>query len=150
MVNDILYTLPETALIFGIINLILLHILSNDSPKVYAKTARLWLLASIFFTIMFYNKSFSNTYFENNSYTLLFKLLVGFFSYIMIILSPSWFVTENKTGCNYLILILSAIIINNLLISAADLIVYMCCYPITIYINYRLLDISYDKFPSEI
>lgn len=150
MLQDMLYSLPEISLIFGIINLVILHIFSNENPKVFAKVTRLWIMVSIFFSIMFYDKTFNNTYFESSSYTLLFKLLIAFFSYIMVILSPSWFVTENKTGCKYLILILSSLVINNLLISSSDIIVYICCYAMTIYINYRLLDISYDKYPSEI
>ena len=150
MLNKILYALPEISLLIGIIHLLFLHLLSNETPKVYTKTARIWLLISLFFSILFYNKSFNPTYFENTSYTLLFKCLIAFFSYIMLILSSSWFSVENKTGCRYLILVLSSIIISNLLLSTINIVILMLGYTLLSYINYRLLDISYDKYPSEV
>lgn len=149
MLKEFLYALPEITLLIGVINLLFLYILSYDSPKTYSKTARLWLIVSIFFTILFYDKSFSQTYFENNSYTLLFKLLIGFFTYLLLILSSTWFVTENKTGCKFLILLLLATTTSNLLISSTNIISFLLGYTILIYINYRFLDISYDKLPTE-
>ena len=70
MLQDMLYSLPEISLIFGIINLVILHIFSNENPKVFAKVTRLWIIVSVFFSIMFYDKTFNNTYFESSSYTL--------------------------------------------------------------------------------
>ncbi len=150
MLNKVLYALPEISLFIGIINLLFLHLLSNDIPKMYGKTARIWLLIYLFFTILFYDKSFNSTYFENTSYTLLFKCLIAFFTYIMLIMSSTWFTSENKTGCRYLILVFSSIIVANLLLASVNIIILLSGYALLIYINYRLLDISYDKYPSEI
>ncbi len=149
MLNNIIYTLPELSIFFGIINLCILNLLGKDSSKQYGYTAKLWLLVSLLFSILFYNKSYNITYFENTSYTLLFRMLVIIFSYILLSLAPTWFATENKTGCKFFVLFLSAIIVSNLLISSINIISIISCYSVLIYINYRLFAISYDKYPSE-
>lgn len=148
--TEYIYTLPETSLIFGIINLFFLYIIGYDANKIYAKTARIWLLISLFFSVLFYNKSFAPQYFENTSYTLLFKLIIGFFTYIMLIVASSWFKIENKTGCKYLTLILTSILISNLLLSSINTIILLVGLAVLIYINYRLLNLNYGKISQEI
>ena len=149
MLHYMVYTLPELSLFFGILHLCLLYLLSYDAAKVYARTARFWLLASLFCSILLYDKTFSPMFFENNAYTLLFKLLAGFFAYIMLGLSAMWFGAENRTGCRYYVLILCALIGSNLLLASSNLLATLFCYGLLIYINYRLLAISYEKLPSE-
>ncbi len=149
MMSEYIYTLPEVSLIFGIINLLFLYILGYDTNKIYARTARTWLIISLFFSILFYNVSFAPQYFENNSYTLLFKLIIGFFTYIMLVVSSSWFMLENKTGCKYLVLILTSILISYLLLSAINTIIILTGYVALIYTNYRLLNLNYDKISKD-
>ena len=142
MLTKLLYALPEISIIFGIIHLSILYILSYEAPKVYAKTARLWLLVSLFSIITFYDKSYNFLYFENTSYTMLAKSLVIFFSYIILIISPSWFSEENKTGYKFLVYIFLNIITQNLIISSINLIPIVLGYCFLTYINYRLIDLS--------
>jgi len=149
MLSNIIYTFPELSLFIGIINLYALNLLDKDSSKQYSYIARLWLLVSIFFSILFYNKSYNTSYFENTSYTLLFKMLIASFSYVLLNFSSTWFAIENKTGCRFYVLIFCAIIISNLLISSVNIILLTFCYAILIYINYRLFSISYDKYPTD-
>lgn len=143
------YALPEASLIIGILHLFLLYILSYESAKVYARVTRFWLLASLFWNVVWQDKSFSPLYFTNDAYTLLFDLCIGFFAYIMTGLSATWFGTENRTGCKYYVLILSALIGINLLLSSVNLVALLFCYILLTYIHYRLLSISYEKLPSE-
>ena len=149
MLHEYIYTLSEASLIFGVINLLILYILGYDTNKIYAKTARIWLIVSMFFSIFFYNKTFAPQYFENNSYTLLFKLVIGFFTYIIFIVTSSWFMLENKTGCKYLILILTSVLISNLLLTSINITITLMGIALLIYINYRLQSLNYDKISQD-
>ncbi len=149
ILHQFFYALPEISLLCGIVHLYFLWLLSYDSARFYARASRFWLLLSLFFTVVFYDRSFNPQYFENNAYTLLFNLLGGFFAYVMLRLASSWFASENRTGCKYYVLILTALIGMNLLLSSVNLIALLFCYTLLIFINYRLLGISYEKLPSE-
>lgn len=140
-----LYTFPEFSLLSGILNLCFLYFFEEDTARSYTKTARFWLIVSLFFSIIFYDKSFNVAYFENNAYTLLWFLLIDILTYIMLGLSSYWFSSEKKTGCKYNILILCALIGIRLMLSAINLLVLFLSYVLLICINYRLLGISYEK-----
>ncbi|MBR5154848.1 MAG: hypothetical protein IKW58_03895 [Alphaproteobacteria bacterium] len=142
MLEEILYMLPEISLVLGILHLCILHLLSYESPKVYAKVARIWLQVSLFCLIVFYDRSISIFYFDNNSFTLLFKVLLILFSYQLLIMSSAWFSAENQTGIKYLILIFLSLIASNYLISSINIISFIISYTILISINYFLLNIS--------
>ena len=146
MLDKILYLLPEISLFLGILHLIVLYLFSYESPKVYSKVSRLWLQASFFFLVVFYDKSINTYYFENNAYTLLFKLLMLIFTYQALISSSSWFSAENKTGIKYLILVFLSLIISNFLISSVNIISFIILYPLLTSLNYFLLKLS----PQEI
>ncbi|MBR5599520.1 MAG: hypothetical protein IKW39_05715 [Alphaproteobacteria bacterium] len=142
MLTKLLYALPEISIILGILHLSILCILSYESPKVYAKTARLWLLVSLFSIIIFYDKSYNFQYFENTSYTMLMKSVIIFFSYIILIISPFWFSAENKTGYKFLVYIFLSIVTSSLLISSVNIISLLVSYIFLTYTNYRLINIS--------
>lgn len=149
ILHQLVYTLPELSLLMGIVHLGILYMLSYESARLYARVSRFWLLASIFWNIVFYDKTFSPLYFANDAYTLLFSLLAGFLAYIMLGLSSAWFSVENRTGCRYYVLVLCALIGIDLLLAASNLVALLFCYILLIFINYRLLGISYEKLPSE-
>ena len=149
ILHNMIYTLPEVSLLAGIIHMFLLYIMAYESPKVYSRAAKFWIIMSLFWEVATQGKSFSPLYFDNDSYTLLFNLIISILSYIMISLSATWFVTENKTGCKYYILVLSAMIGIKLLISSINLVSLLFSYILLIYIHYRMLGISYEKIPSE-
>lgn len=67
----------------------------------------------------------------------------------MLGLSSAWFSVENRTGCRYYVLVLCALIGIDLLLAASNLVALLFCYILLIFINYRLLGISYEKLPSE-
>ena len=142
MLIKLLYALPEISIIFGIIHLSILYVLSYEAPKVYAKTARLWLLASLFSIITFYDKSYNSLLFENTSYTMLSKSLIIFLTYIILIISPTWFSEENKTGYKFLVYLFLNVITLNLIISSINLVPVVIGYCFLTYINYRLIDLS--------
>lgn len=150
MLNFILYTFSEISLLLGVIHLCILYFLGEESPKKYAYTSRNWLLISLLFSIVFHSQIHDMAYFENNAYTLLFRIIVGALSYVLLLLTPSWFATQKETGCKYYIFILMALASINAMLSSINLYSLFLSYVILIMINYRLLGISYEKIPSTI
>lgn len=150
MLSPILYISSEITLFIGVLNLIILHLISEDSQKKYATVSRIWLIISLLCSIIFYDKSYNDFYFENNSYTLLFRLLIGVFSYIMLGITSFWFSSEKRTGCKYYILILISLIFINSLVSATNLLSLFISYVLLIFINYNLLSTNYDKLSQNI
>ncbi len=150
MLHFILNTFSEISLILGIIHLCILHFFEETSPKKYSSISRNWLIISLLFSIIFHNENFNILYFENNAYTLLFKIIISILSYILLLQIPSWFALEKETGCKYYAQILMAIATINAMISSTNLLTLFISYTILIMINYRLLCISTEKVTSSI
>ena len=148
MLSNIIYAFPEISLILGILNLGILYLFENDSERVYAKVARFWLVVSLLMSVIFYQQSINSQYFANNAYVLLFKIMISVFAYIMMMLTPSWFASDNQTGCKYYALILCALAGANWLMSSVNLLALLFSYVLMMFVNYRLLDISSEKMPS--
>lgn len=127
MLIKLLYALPELSLIAGIIHMLLLRLFAEESEKVYAQTSRLWILVSLLFNIIFYNKSPNLLYIENNAYSLLFIILGYFFAYILSGVSGSWFAADKKDGCRFNILFFEALILLKILLSTINAIVFAAC-----------------------
>lgn len=134
----LLYALPELSLFAGIIHMLLLCLWEEESEKAYAQTTRLWLLISLFFNIIFYNKSLNPLYFENNAYTLLFVILGYFFAYMLAGVASTWFAAEKKTGCRFNILFLAALILLKILVSAVNATALAACLLLLKFITYRM------------
>lgn len=145
MLQNLFYTLPELSLFIGIIHLYLRCLFDEDSPKLYAQIARVWLLVSFFCTILFYNRSMNAQYFESNSYTLLFKTFISIFAYIILGLAPQYFSAEKKTGCKFYILFLLSLITINMMLTTINILMLAAGYIMLLLIHYRLQEIGEDK-----
>lgn len=150
MLLKMIYTLPELLLLTGVIHLCVLYAFKEDKSRTYAKVARLWLLASVFFSIIFYDKSFNEIYFSQNAWTLLCFLSASCFLYVVLGISPAWFAAEKRTGCKYYVLMLCSLVGIRLILTAVNLPILFLSYTLLICINWRLLSISYEKYSSEI
>ena len=150
MLQSISHILSGISLLIGIIHLCVLRFVKEESPKKYASVGRSWLLLSLLFSIIFHNENYNILYFENNAYSLLFTIIVGVLSYILLLLTPSWFATQKETGYRYYIFILMAIASINAMLTSTNLLSLTLSYIILIIVNYRLLGISYEKVPSTI
>lgn len=148
MLQKLLDILPELSLFIGIMHLYWRYLWGEESTRLYAKTARIWLLISMFSAIVFYDRSLNPQYFANNAYTLLFSLFSYIFAYIVLNLAPQYFSAEKKTGCKFYILFLLAIITINILLSCVNLLSTAAGYVLLMFINYRLQEVQEDKKSS--
>lgn len=145
MLQKIYYIFPELTLLIGITHLYLRYLLGEESPRIYAKIARIWLLMSLFCSIVFYNQSINAKYFENNAYTLLFNVFINVFAYVVLSLAPQYFSAEKKTGCKFYILFLLSLITINLMMSAINILPLIASYVLLMFIHYRLQEVDEDK-----
>ncbi len=145
MLQQIFYVFPELALFGGIIHLYFSYILGEESPKLFARTARIWLLISLFCSVMYYDHSFNEKYFSNNSYTLLFKIIINIFAYMILGLAPQYFSATKKSGCKFYILFLSALISINVMLATVNVTILVLSYLLLLFINHRLLEVNCDK-----
>ncbi|MBP5698537.1 MAG: hypothetical protein J6W96_03305, partial [Alphaproteobacteria bacterium] len=144
MLQQLMYALPELALLAGIANLLWLRVISTDSAKIYSHIARFWVLISLFLSIIFYERQWNNNLI-NNAYTLLFIIWIDVSAYVMLALSSTWFSSQNITGCKYNSLILASGICFNLLLAANNINIIFCTLVFLLFINRSLIKISYDK-----
>lgn len=138
-------SLPELTLLIGVFHLLFLHITANESAKNYVGAARFWLLFSLLSSIIFYDKSLYKEYFQNSAYTFLWIMAIDTFTYILLEVSASWFLSQSKTGCRYYILLLLATLNINIWLTATDLLVLGLGGLVMIIINYCFLKLNYEK-----
>jgi len=138
-------SLPEIALIIGVLHLLFLYITANESTRNYVSAARFWLLISLLGSIIFYDKSLYPGYFQNNAYTFLWITIIDILTYVLLEVSASWFLSQSKTGCRYYMLLLLATLNINIWLTATDLLVLGLSGLLMIIINYYFLKIDYDK-----
>lgn len=145
MIQNLLIFTPYIALIVGILHLGFLYIFKEDRAKIFSRTARFWLIISLFFGIVFYAVSPFENFFNNNAYSLLFILVIYMLIYHILGLSVAWFSSKNRTGCRFDMWLLSATLILSLLIETNNLLALFLCYAALWGINYGLLRISDNK-----
>ena len=147
MLQNLLLFTPYVALIVGVLHLAGLHFFNEDRAKVYSRIARFWLIVSLFFAIIFYAQNPLEAFFNSNSYSILFILVLNILIYHILGLSVSWFSSQNRTGGWFDILLLCATLFMSLLIMAENLFALFICYAALGLINYKLLQINYEKKP---
>ena len=138
MLQNILYSAPYLTLIFGIFHLFFSYLMKEDRAKIFSRIARFWLIISLFFAILFYEHSFLPDFFDGNAYDLLFILIINILCYHILGLSVSWLSAQNRTGCKFDMLLLSAVLFINLFLLANNLISLFLCYSAICFIEYVL------------
>lgn len=150
MLLNIICNLPEIALIIGIIHIGFMYILKYDKAKSYAFTTRLWLLVSIFLSILFYNHNDYAGYIKKDAYSFLFCLWLNIFIYVMLLFSSMWFTGLKRLGGRYDVLLLLATGCLNIMLKANNLILLLMGGFVLLVINNALIKINYEKNTSEV
>ena len=145
MLQQIITYLPLLTIGMGIMHLVLLYINGVRTAKTYASTSRTWLLISVLCQLSLNMENMTNTYFTYNAYNLLFILWLAISIYIMLVLSSSWFVSVQRTGCRYNMLILSAYACLCVMLETINIGILMITYIIWTIISYALIKINYEK-----
>lgn len=148
MLQNMLYALPELTLLAGVVHLFLCYLLGEESSKMYARTARIWLIISMFCMVVFYDQSLNLQYYTNNSYTFLFRIMAYIFTYVILCVAPQYFSAEKKTGYKFYILQLLALSVINIMLAAINVEILVFGYCLLALVNYRLLEVHGEKLPE--
>lgn len=139
MLQNIVYILPELSLLAGIVHLYVLYLLGEESSRMFARIARIWVIISMFCMVVFYNQSLNPHHYDNNSYTFLFRAMVYVFTYIVLCVSPQYFAAEKHTGCKFAAWQLLSLSIINIMLAAVNIVVLSFSYCLLALVNYRLM-----------
>lgn len=116
--------LPEYILLLGLLVMALVQKLrTSATPKTYYTLSKFILLLTLLFTIIFYNRSVFPNFYENTSYTSLFKSLIYIVAVVWFFLSNRWFLNEERSSFSFYFLALLSIAGLIVIVSAENFIV---------------------------
>ncbi|MBR2300155.1 MAG: hypothetical protein IJ870_06265 [Alphaproteobacteria bacterium] len=119
MLENVLYTLPESSLLIGIFVLIWSIVFSKMHGRSAFQIAKIFILISALFSVLFYNKEILSQYFVATSYTTLTYVFTCAVSLIWLSVSSKWFLAEKTSLSEYFcILALSCLICLSLIVKS--------------------------------
>ena len=122
MIESIIYASPDILLLIGAMIMAGLHFSGKENPRVYFLITKLFLMVSMFLSLIFYNKIFAERYLTENSYTTMMKVIIYLLSIAWYYVSFKWFVGRNLSGSIYCICGLLLIEVFDIIISSVSLI----------------------------
>ena len=123
------------------------------TAKSFFSYVQLFLLAALASTIIFYNKSAFPEYWQNSSFTTLFKFFVYLLAWAWFYLSSIWFLNKNRPS-GYFYLICFALLLGfDILASSTSLITLAVVIPYICFFYYKLIlrhwDIEQVRLPAK-
>ncbi len=111
MIENILYGLTQISLLCGAVAVLFDALFFDQSQRHSLKIAKISVLTSCGFNILFYNKSFYPPFFEMSSFTAFSYFVMSLISYAILSRSVKWFSFNNtlsSSAYSFLILLLLA------------------------------------------
>lgn len=109
------------------------------TAKSFFSQVQLFLLATLASTIIFYNKSAFPQFWQNSSFTTLFKFFVYLLSWAWFYLSSIWFLNKNRPS-GYFFLICFALLLGfDILASSSSLLTLAVIIPYICFFYYKLI-----------
>ena len=143
MSQHILTFLPEFLLLIALpIMFLVQRFREVATPKTYFTLSRYFLLATLVFTVVLYNKSGYPAYYENSLYTSLFKVIIYLLAWLWFALSCKWFLVEDRSSLGFYALCLISLAAISVMISSLNLGVMAVAWLAISLCNYFLLRLS--------
>lgn len=120
MLEKVIYFLSEISLIGGILCLFVKNIFKTGTLRSYFRCAKIAVLSSVAFSILFYNKSTFASFLEACSYSTLFYVITGLIAYIWLSLSFRWFTSEEKPAFGFCMMALTALLLLKIMIDSVN------------------------------
>lgn len=122
MIMDILALSPEIILLLSLVVMYMVNRCREDkTPKTFYTISKVFLIVSGIFSIIFYDQGSFGEYWQNNSYTTLFKVSTIILTIGSFFLSCKWFLNKNSSSYRYYMLSILGIIMLQIIISASNL-----------------------------
>ncbi len=131
---------PEVTLLLGLLTMSVVNFFRHsNTPKTFFTLSKITLIFTLLGTIVFYNRSWFPTVFENTPYTSLFKSIIYLLSLAWAYLSCKWFLNKNVSSFSYYGVVLLSVFAMSLAISALNLFALFFCLQGAFLLNYFLI-----------
>ena len=146
MLQNWLILLPELALIsFFPTAWLINHYRENKTAKTFFTLSKIFLLASLLFTIIFYNKSVWPCLWQNSQYTTLFKIATYLIGFVWFYLSSKWFLNKNRSSFKFYMAGMLCILLFGILLSSQNFIVPIIIVPILCILTHTIMLQHWDE-----
>lgn len=145
MVEKIVFSLGDLVLFGGMLWLLAMRLWGETSTKACFHCAKVTILCSIVFSILFYNKGSFPEIFDITPFNLLFYTLVSAIAFAWFSLSYRWFAAEGKASWGFCFLGLAALECLKVIIGTVNLGLLFSAMTLLYAINYGFLRISQES-----
>ena len=146
MLQNWLILLPELVLIsFFPTAWLINHYRENKTAKTFFTLSKLFLLASLLFTIIFYNKSVWPDLWQNSQYTTLFKVATYLIGFVWFYLSSKWFLNKDRSSFKFYMSGMLCILLFGILLSSQNFIIPIIIVPTLCILTHTLILQHWDE-----
>lgn len=151
MIIDLLALSPEFFLLISLgIMLLVNHYRESKTPKTFYTISKIFLVLASLSAVVFFNQSGFSEYWQNNSYTTLFKICIFLLALTWFFLSCKWFLNKNRSSFSFYMLGMSSVLMLMMIISACNLLIlfvgilgYFC-------LTYAMIYLSDNEFEVDL
>ena len=135
--------MPEVSILLGLLIMTAVNFFRHyNTPKTFFTLSKLTLVFALLSTIIFYNRSWFPTVFENTAYTSLFKSIIYLLSLAWAYLSCKWFLNKNISSFSYYGLMLLSVLGMSLAVSSLNFLALFICLQGTFLLNWFFIRIG--------
>lgn len=128
--------LPEFLLVLGgLLMLLTAKFRKETTPKTYFTVTKVFVGLSLLAAVIFYNQSYEPLWFQNNSYTTLFKTLIYLAALATFYLACKWFLNKNRSSLGYYLTTIVSLLLLTLAVSAENLLALFICLELSFALN---------------
>lgn len=151
MFQNYVTLLPEFLLSLSLIVLLLVDkYRSNKTPKTFFTISKVFILLSLLFTLVFYNRSSFSGYLENNEFTTLFKMIIYLLSLAWFYLSCKWFLNKDFSSLSFYMIVMTELLCFSFAISANNLLILLIALELGFILNLFLIRLGDYEIVSPI
>ena len=137
--------LPEILLVLFVIIAGLISRYRNEkTPKTFFTLAQFFMILSLIFTVIFYNKSVFPTFLQNTPFITLFKSFTYILSLGWLYLSSKWFLNKNRPSGMFCSIIFMQLLLFDVLVSSVSLLTLSMVVPLIFLSNICLIMRHWD------
>lgn len=145
MIENVLYSGQIISLLLGLLWLGCQCLWAKTGARGYFNTAKVSVLASAAFSILFYNKTVLPDFFAVSSFTVLFYVLTAFIAFAWLSLTLRWFTNEDLPACGFCATTLCALMCLLVILTTVNLGVLFAGLCGLAVVNYHFLRFSQES-----
>lgn len=121
----------------------------ENTSKTFFSLARVFLLAYMACSVLFYNKSAFPLIWQNTSFNTLFKSFSGLLAWAWFYLSSKWFLNKNRPSFKFYAICFALLLCFDILASSSSFLTLCVVFPLISFFYYRLVLQHWDTSKVE-